>query len=193
MIRPIIAYGDPVLRKKAVEIDEDYPDLKLVLEDMFETMYHSQGVGLAAPQIGLSIRLFVVDAAPFVDDDEEDTEGLRDFKRVFINPIIIEETGKEWKFEEGCLSIPGIREDVSRQPDLIIEYYNEKFELVEEKLTGLAARVVQHEYDHIEGVLFIDKINPLKKQLIKGKLADIIKGNIKVNYRMKFPLVKGKQ
>jgi peptide deformylase len=193
MIRPIIAYGDPVLRKKAVEIDEDYPDLKLVLEDMFETMYHSQGVGLAAPQIGLSIRLFIVDAAPFVDDDEEDTEGLRDFKRVFINPIIIEETGKEWKFEEGCLSIPGIREDVSRQPDLIVEYYNEKFELVEEKLTGLAARVVQHEYDHIEGVLFIDKINPLKKQLIKGKLADITKGNIKVNYRMKFPLVKGKQ
>jgi len=193
MIRPIIAYGDPVLRKKAVEIDEDYPDLKLVLEDMFETMYSSQGVGLAAPQIGLSIRLFIVDAAPFVDEDEEDPEGLRDFKRVFINPIIIEETGTAWKFEEGCLSIPGIREDVSRQPDLIIEYYNEKFELVEEKLTGLAARVVQHEYDHIEGVLFIDKINPLKKQLIKGKLTDITKGNIKVNYRMKFPLVKGKQ
>jgi peptide deformylase len=193
MIRPIIAYGDPVLRKKAVEIDEDYPDLKLVLEDMFETMYSSQGVGLAAPQIGLSIRLFIVDAAPFVDDDEEDPEGLRDFKRVFINPIIIEETGTPWKFEEGCLSIPGIREDVSRQPDLIVEYYNENFELIEEKLSGLAARVVQHEYDHIEGVLFIDKINPLKKQLIKGKLADITKGNIKVNYRMKFPLVKGKQ
>ncbi|HRN42354.1 MAG: peptide deformylase [Flavobacteriales bacterium] len=193
MIRPIIAYGDPVLRKKAVEIDEDYPDLNLVIEDMFETMYHSQGVGLAAPQIGLSIRLFIVDAAPFVDEDEEDTDGLRNFKRVFINPIIIEETGTAWKFEEGCLSIPGIREDVSRQPDIIVEYYNEKFELVEEKLSGLAARVVQHEYDHIEGVLFIDKINPLKKQLIKGKLADITKGNIKVNYRMKFPLVKGKQ
>jgi peptide deformylase len=193
MIRPIIAYGDPVLRKKAVEIDEDYPDLNLVIEDMFETMYHSQGVGLAAPQIGLSIRLFIVDAAPFVDEDEEDTDDLRNFKRVFINPIIIEETGTAWKFEEGCLSIPGIREDVSRQPDIIVEYYNEKFELVEEKLSGLAARVVQHEYDHIEGVLFIDKINPLKKQLIKGKLADITKGNIKVNYRMKFPLVKGKQ
>ncbi|MBV6484190.1 MAG: Peptide deformylase [Flavobacteriales bacterium] len=193
MIRPIIAYGDPVLRKKAVEIDEDYPDLNLVIEDMFETMYHSQGVGLAAPQIGLSIRLFIVDAAPFIDEDEEDTDGLRNFKRVFINPIIIEETGTAWKFEEGCLSIPGIREDVSRQPDIIVEYYNEKFELVEEKLSGLAARVVQHEYDHIEGVLFIDKINPLKKQLIKGKLADITKGNIKVNYRMKFPLVKGKQ
>lgn len=193
MIRPIIAYGDPVLRKKAVEIDEVYPDLNLLLEDMFETMYNSQGVGLAAPQIGLSIRIFIVDAAPFVDEDEEDVEGLRDFKRVFINPIIIEETGKEWKFEEGCLSIPGIREDVSRQPDLIVEYYNEKFELIEEKLTGLPARIVQHEYDHIEGVLFTDKINPLKKQLLKGKLNDIAKGNVKVNYRMKFPLVKGKQ
>ncbi|MBI2279922.1 MAG: peptide deformylase [Bacteroidetes bacterium] len=192
MIRPIIAYGDPVLRKKAVEIDEDYPDLNLIIEDMHETMYNSQGVGLAAPQIGLSIRLFIVDAEPFVDEDEEDVDGLRDFKRVFINPIIIEETGAEWKFEEGCLSIPGIREDVSRQPDIIVEYYNEKFELVEEKLSGLAARVVQHEYDHIEGILFTDKINPLKKQLLKGKLNDITKGNIKVNYRMKFPLIKGK-
>lgn len=193
MIRPIIAYGDPVLRKKAVEIDEDYPDLNLLLEDMFETMYNSQGVGLAAPQIGLSIRLFIIDAAPFVDEDEEDIEGLRDFKRVIINPIIIEETGAEWKFEEGCLTIPGIREDVSRKSDIIIEYYNENFELIEEKLSGLAARVVQHEYDHIEGVLFTDKINPLKKQLLKGKLSDITKGNIKVNYRMKFPLIKGKQ
>ena len=193
MIRPIIAYGDPVLRKKAVEIDEDYPDLNLLLEDMFETMYNSQGVGLAAPQIGLSIRLFIIDASLFVDDDEEDLEGLKDFKRVIINPIIIEETGTEWKFEEGCLSIPGIREDVSRQPDIIVEYYNENFELIEEKLSGLAARVVQHEYDHIEGILFTDKINPLKKQLLKGKLSDITKGNIKVNYRMKFTLIKGKQ
>ena len=193
MIRPIIAYGDPVLRKKAVEIEADYPDLNLLLEDMFETMYNSQGVGLAAPQIGLSIRLFIIDAEPFVDEDEEDVDGLRDFKRVIINPIIIEETGTEWKFEEGCLSIPGIREDVSRKPDIIVEYYNENFELVEEKLSGLAARVVQHEYDHIEGILFTDKINPLKKQLLKGKLNDITKGNIKVNYRMKFPLVKGKK
>ena len=193
MIRPIIAYGDPVLRKKAVEIEADYPDLNLLLEDMFETMYNSQGVGLAAPQIGLSIRLFIIDTEPFVDEDEEDVEGLRDFKRVIINPIIIEETGTEWKFEEGCLSIPGIREDVSRKPDIIVEYYNENFELVEEKLSGLAARVVQHEYDHIEGILFTDKINPLKKQLLKGKLNDITKGNIKVNYRMKFPLVKGKK
>tara|TARA_R110001592_G_scaffold275745_1_gene542843 strand:+ start:3626 stop:4195 length:570 start_codon:yes stop_codon:yes gene_type:complete len=188
MIRPIIAYGDPVLRKEGEEIDENYPDLKLLLEDMFETMYNSQGVGLAAPQIGLAIRLFIVDASPFAEDEPD----LENFKRVFINPIIIEETGKEWKFEEGCLSIPGIREDVSRQPDIIVEYYNEKFELVEEKLTGLAARVVQHEYDHIEGILFTDLINPLKKQLIKKKLNDIAKGNISVNYRMKFPLLKSK-
>lgn len=193
MIRPILAYGDPVLRKKSVEIDADYPDLDLLVEDMFETMYNSQGVGLAAPQVGLSIRMFVIDAAPFIDDDEEDEEGLRDFKRVFINPIIIEESGAEWKFEEGCLTIPGIREDVSRKSNIVIEYYNEKFELIEEHLSGLSARVVQHEYDHIEGVLFTDKINPLKKQLLKGKLGDIAKGNIKVNYRMKFPLVKGKQ
>lgn len=193
MIRPIIAYGDPILRKKAVEIEADYPDLNLLLEDMFETMYNSQGVGLAAPQIGLSIRLFIIDTEFFVDEGEEDVEGLRNFKRVIINPIIIEETGTEWKFEEGCLSIPGIREDVSRQPNIIVEYYNENFELIEEKLSGLAARVVQHEYDHIEGILFTDKINPLKKQLLKGKLNDITKGNIKVNYRMKFPLIKGKQ
>lgn len=188
MIRPIIAYGDPVLRQETEEIDANYPDLKLLLEDMFETMYNSQGVGLAAPQIGLALRLFIVDASPFAEDEPE----LEGFKRVFINPIIIEEDGKEWKFEEGCLSIPGIREDVTRKPDVVIEYYNENFELVEEKLTGLAARVVQHEYDHIEGVLFTDLINPLKKQLIKKKLNDIAKGNITVNYRMKFPLVKSK-
>lgn len=188
MIRPIIAYGDPVLRQETEEIDEKYPDLKLLIDDMFETMYNSQGVGLAAPQIGLAIRLFIVDASPFAEEEPE----LENFKRVFINPIIIEEEGKEWKFEEGCLSIPGIREDVNRKPDVIIEYYNENFELVEEKLSGLAARVVQHEYDHIEGILFTDKINPLKKQLIKKKLNDIAKGNVKVNYRMKFPLVKSK-
>lgn len=188
MILPIIAYGDSVLRKECEEIENDYPDLKLVLENMFETMYNAQGVGLAAPQVGLPIRIFIVDASPF----DEDEPGLKNFKRVFINPIIIEEEGKEWKFEEGCLSIPGIREDVTRKPNITIEYYNEKFELVEEDLDGLAARIVQHEYDHIEGILFTDKINPLKKRLIKGKLNDIAKGNIKVKYRMKFPLIKSK-
>ncbi|MBL1232749.1 MAG: peptide deformylase [Flavobacteriales bacterium] len=190
MILPIVAYGDPVLRKETEEIDANYPDLKQLIADMFETMYHSKGVGLAAPQIGLPIRLFIVDAAGFNEDGE--APELEGFKRVFINPIIIEEKGKEWKFEEGCLSIPGIREEVSRKPELTIEYYNENFELVEEKLDGLGARVVQHEYDHIEGILFVDKINPLKKQLIKSRLNAITKGEIKVGYRMKFPLLKNK-
>lgn len=190
MILPIVAYGDPVLRKETEEIDANYPDLKQLIADMFETMYHSKGVGLAAPQIGLPIRLFIVDAAGFNEDGE--APELEGFKRVFINPIIIEEKGKEWKFEEGCLSIPGIREEVARKPELTIEYYNENFELVEEKLDGLGARVVQHEYDHIEGILFVDKINPLKKQLIKSRLNAIVKGEIKVGYRMKFPLLKNK-
>lgn len=190
MILPIVAYGDPVLRKETEEIDANYPDLKQLIADMFETMYHSKGVGLAAPQIGLPIRLFIVDAAGFNEDGE--APELEGFKRVFINPIIIEEKGKEWKFEEGCLSIPGIGEEVARKPELTIEYYNENFELVEEKLDGLGARVVQHEYDHIEGILFIDKINPLRKQLIKSRLNAITKGEIKVGYRMKFPLLKNK-
>lgn len=190
MILPIVAYGDPVLRKETEEIDANYPDLKQLIADMFETMYHSKGVGLAAPQIGLPIRLFIVDAAGFNEDGE--APELEGFKRVFINPIIIEEKGKEWKFEEGCLSIPGIREEVSRKPELHIEYYNENFELVEEKLDGLGARVVQHEYDHIEGILFVDKINPLRKQLIKSRLNAIVKGEVKVGYRMKFPLLKNK-
>jgi len=190
MILPIVAYGTPVLREETKEIEQDYPDLNLLIEDMFETMYAAKGVGLAAPQIGRAIRLFIVDASGFNEDDEH--PELEGFKRIYINPIIVEESGKEWKFEEGCLSIPGIREDVSRQPNITIEYYNEKFELIEETLDGIAARVIQHEYDHIETVLFTDKINPLRKRLIKGKLNDIAKGNIKVNYRMKFPLVKAK-
>ena len=190
MILPIVAYGDPVLRKETEEIDENYPDLKFLISDMFETMYSAQGVGLAAPQVGLPIRLFIVDTSGFNEGGEH--PELANFKRVFINPIIIEETGDKWKFEEGCLSIPGIREDVSRQAIITIEYYNENFELIEEKLDGVAARVIQHEYDHIEKILFIDKINPLKKRLLKGKLNDITKGNIKVNYRMKFPLIKMK-
>jgi peptide deformylase len=190
MILPIVAYGTAVLRKETEEIDENYPDLDILIADMFETMYAAKGVGLAAPQIGKAIRLFIVDASGFNEDDEH--PELADFKRVFINPIIVEESGKEWKFEEGCLSIPGIREDVIREPNVTIEYYNEKFELIEETLDGISARVIQHEYDHIEATLFTDKINPLRKRLIKGKLNDIAKGNIKVNYRMKFPLVKAK-
>lgn len=182
MIYPIIAYGSPVLKKKAVEIDKDYPDLSKLIESMFETMYDSSGVGLAAPQINLSIRLFVVDGAPFEDEDPE----LKKFKKVFINPVILDESGDRWKFNEGCLSIPGIREDVERRPDVYIRYFDENFKEYTETFTGIAARIIQHEYDHLEGILFTDKLSPLKKQLLKGKLNDISKGKVNVDYKMKF-------
>ena len=183
MILPIIAYGNPVLRKKCEIISKNYKGLSKLISNMWETMYASSGVGLAAPQVGKSIRIFMVDCTPF----EEDEPQLKGFKKLFINPIIIEETGKEWSFNEGCLSIPAIREDVSRQPKVTIEYYDENWELKEETYDGLAARVIQHEYDHIEGILFTDKINPLKKRLLSSKLNNISKGNVKVSYRMKFP------
>lgn len=189
MILPIIAYGDAVLKKKSVEIDKDYPDLDKLIADMFETMSQAHGVGLAAPQVGLNIRLFVVDATPFGEGDDGDPDCVG-FKRVFINPIIFEESGEEWGFEEGCLSIPHIREEVMRKPDLKVEYYNENWELVEETLSGLPARVVQHEYDHIEGILFTDRLKPLKRTLLKGRLNDIAKGNVETDYRMKFPKKK---
>ena len=196
MILPIVAYGDPVLKKQAKEITKDYPNLDTLIDNMFETMYGAYGVGLAAPQIGLSIRLFIVDASPFAEDDDlskEEQEQLKDFKRVFINPIILEETGDEWAFNEGCLSIPDVREDVFRQPNIKIQYQDQDFNTHTEELSGLAARVFQHEYDHIEGVLFTDKLSALKKRLIKGKLANISKGKINVDYRMKFPLMKKKR
>ena len=184
MVMPIVAYGDPVLKKMSEEIEKDYPNLEGFIEDMFETMYDSSGVGLAAPQVGRSIRLFIIDGEKYSDEDE----SLRDFKRIFINPIIVEEEGKEWVFNEGCLSIPGIREDVKRKPHITLEYYDENFVLYEEEFDGVAARIIQHEYDHIEGVLFTDRINPLRRRLLKGKLHDIAKGNIEVDYKMKFPL-----
>ena len=186
MILPIVAYGDPVLRATCEEIDQNYPQLETLIANMFETMYEAQGVGLAAPQIGKSIRLFIVDATPFAEGEDGDP-GCMDFKRVFINPIIFEESGEEWGMEEGCLSIPGIREEVKRQGDLKIEYYDQNWDLYEESLTGFAARVVQHEYDHIEGVLFTDKISALRRQLIRSKLNDISKGKTDANYRMRFP------
>lgn len=193
MILPIVAYGDPVLKRKAKEIQKDYPKLDTLIENMWESMYNAHGVGLAAPQVGLSIRLFVIDASPFAEDDDlienEETE-LKDFKRVFINPVIIEENGDAWDFNEGCLSIPDVREDVFRQPNIKIEYYNQNFEKQTEELSGLAARVVQHEYDHIEGILFTDKLSSLKRKLIKGKLNNITKGKVKVDYRMRFPQLK---
>ncbi|GHE29988.1 peptide deformylase [Sphingobacterium griseoflavum] len=192
---PIVAYGDPVLRKKAEEIDEDYPNLKQTIADMFETMYAARGVGLAAPQVGLPIRLFVIDASPFAEDDE-DGDGdpsLKGFKKVLINPIILEETGEKWGFSEGCLSIPDINEEVMRPSNVLINYLDENFEEHEVQLTGLAARIVQHEYDHIEGKLFIDKLGPLKKAMLKGKLDAISKGMVRVGYKMRFPHVKKKR
>lgn len=182
MILPIVAYGEPVLNKKAGEIDKSYPNLPELIANMFETMYEASGVGLAAPQIGLSIRLFIVDASPF----EEDDENLAGFKKVFINPQILEEEGEEWLFNEGCLSFPGLREDVSRKPVIRMRYEDENFQTHEEQFDGIAARIIQHEYDHIEGVVFVDRLSPLKRQLIKGKLNDIVKGMVKVSYRMRF-------
>jgi peptide deformylase len=183
MILPIVAYGDPVLKKEAADIEKDSPELQKLIDNMIETMHHSEGVGLAAPQVGKSIRLFVVDASPF----EEDEPDLADFRKVFINPIILEEEGKEWDFNEGCLSIPGIREDVSRKPEITIEYYDRDWKLIEEKYDGIAARIIQHEYDHVEGILFTDHLTSLKRTLLKTKLNNISKGNVEVKYRMKFP------
>lgn len=196
MILPIVAYGNPVLKKKANEISKEYPKLHELINNMFETMYNAHGVGLAAPQIGLPIRLFVVDATPFGQDEDlskEEQEQLKNFKKVFINPTITEESGIEWVFNEGCLSIPDVREDVFRKPNIKISYLNENFEPQEEVLDGLAARVVQHEYDHIEGILFTDKLSSFKKRLIKGKLASIEKGRIDVEYRMVFSKVSRKR
>ena len=189
MVLPIIAYGDPVLRKVATDISPDYPNLNTLIANMYDTMNYAYGVGLAAPQIGLPIRLFVVDTAPFADDDdltEEERTFLSNFKKTFINAKITEETGDKWLFNEGCLSIPGVREDVSRQKQITIEFVDAQFTPQRLTLTGLAARVVQHEYDHIEGILFTDKLSSFKKQLIKGKLTNISKGKVKVDYRMKF-------
>lgn len=193
MILPIVAYGDPVLRKVADAIDAAYPDLEKLITNMKETMYNASGVGLAAPQIGKAIRLFLIDASPFAEDDdlsEEERTVLKSFNRVFINPKILEEEGEEWIFNEGCLSIPDVREDVSRQPKITIEYQDENFTLHKETLEGLAARVFQHEYDHIEGILFTDKLSTLKKRIIKKKLENISKGKISTDYRMRFPNAK---
>ncbi len=193
MVLPIVAYGDPVLRKKAKEITKDYPKLQELIENMKETMRQAYGVGLAAPQVGLPVRIFVIDASPFAEDEEmeeEEQKQLRELQKVFINPTIIEEEGDEWAFNEGCLSIPEVREDVFRKPDITIEYYDENFEKHTEQYSGLAARVIQHEYDHIEGILFTDKLSSLKKRLIKSKLRNISKGKITVEYRMRFPEMK---
>jgi len=194
-VLPIEAYGSKVLRKMGEDIDENYPNLDKLIEDMFETMYKASGVGLAAPQVGIAIRLFIIDAAPFAEEDEdgevdEMAKGLEDFKKVFINAEIIEESGEAWGFEEGCLSIPKIREEVFREPKIRMTYYDENWKFYDEVFEGYAARIIQHEYDHIDGVLFTDHLKPLRKRLIQRKLKDISTGNIEVNYRMNFPIKK---
>ena len=196
MVLPIVAYGDPVLRKVGESIDKDYPNLKELIENMKDTMKNARGVGLAAPQIGKAIRLFLVETKPFsnpdgdAEDDEftpEERAELADFKKVFINAEIVEEEGEEWPFNEGCLSIPKIREDVMRKPKIRITYYDENFDFFDETYEGLIARVIQHEYDHIEGKLFTDKVSPLRRRLIQGKLKNIAKGKVQVGYKMRFP------
>lgn len=190
MILPIVAYGDPVLRKVGKGITKDYPKLDELIINMRETMKNAQGVGLAAPQIGKDIRLFLIDASPFSENEEleeEERNFLKNFNKTFINAQIIEEEGEEWAFNEGCLSIPNINEDVFRNETIHIEYLDENFEKQKETLNGLAARIFQHEYDHIEGILFTDKLSSLKKRLLKKKLENISKGKVEVDYRMKFP------
>jgi peptide deformylase len=195
MILPIVAYGDPVLKKEAVEIDKKFPDLSILIDNMFQTMYNAQGVGIAAPQIGQSIRLFVIDGSPFADkeeDEEEDPKAkeMEGFKKVFINPIIEKEEGEEWGFNEGCLSIPKIREEVFRKEKILISYYDENWKKHKETFDGYKARIIQHEYDHIEGVLFTDHLSVLKRKLLTKKLTNISKGEIVVDYKMKFPSIQ---
>ena len=191
MILPIVAYGAPVLRSVAKDISSDYPGLAKLIEDMWETMYASNGVGLAAPQINKDIRLFIIDSEQIFANQEDEDRGLYPddpgTKQLFINAHIIELGGKEWPYNEGCLSIPKIREDVQRPAEVTIQYMDENFQSHTKTFSGITGRIIQHEYDHIEGKLFIDYLKPLKRKLLKGKLDDISKGKIKVDYKMAFP------
>lgn len=190
MILPIVAYGHPMLKKVAVDIAPDYPEIKEFIDSMWETMYACDGLGLAAPQVNRSIRVFVIDVTPHVD---ELPDGVS-LKRVFINPHILEEEGEEWAFNEGCLSVPDIHEDVMRKPNIRMKYQDEQFVEHDEHFDGVLARVIQHEYDHLEGILFVDKLSPLRKILLKRKLNDMIHGKINVKYRMIFAApAKGKK
>ncbi len=184
MIYPIVAYGHPVLKKQAQEIEKDEIDVKQLSEDMFETMHHAQGIGLAAPQIGKSFRMFIADASPLEDEE------IGDWKQVFVNPEIIEEKGDDWTFEEGCLSIPTIREDVIRPEKVKVRYFDENWVEHIDEFDGMQARIIQHEFDHIEGILFTDHLSAFKKRLLKSKLTNISKGIVKVDYRMIFPAKK---
>ena len=193
MILPIYGYGEAVLRKVCEDIPQDYPNLTEILSNMYDTMYNASGVGLAAPQVGLAIRLFIIDTTPFADSDEvskEEAEQLKDFKQTFINAKILKEEGELWGFNEGCLSIPDVREDVFRHDTITIEYYDENFVKKTEVYNGLIARVIQHEYDHIEGILFTDHLSMLKKKLVGKKLQNIMEGKARPDYRMKFANLK---
>ena len=195
MILPIFGYGDPVLRKLADDISADYPNLQELITNMYDTMYNAYGVGLAAPQIGLAIRLFVIDTEPFSDSEDlskEEQDQLKGYKQTFINAKMLVEEGEEWSFNEGCLSIPDVREDVYRNEKITIEYFDENFNKKTESFDGLIARVIQHEYDHIEGILFTDKISTLKRTLIKKKLQNIMDGKARPDYRMRFCNKKGR-
>lgn len=183
MIRPIIGYGHPVLREKTEEVGPDYPNLKQLLEDMWETMYAAEGVGLAAPQIGVPARIFVID--PGLIDEE-----LKDHKRAMINPQVLESSRETWPYEEGCLSIPGIREKITREERVLMEWEDEQFEVHEQWFEGISARVILHEYDHLEGILFPDRLSSLKKRLLKRRLDSISRGNVRADYRMKFANTK---
>lgn len=188
MIYPIVIYGHPILKKVAEEIEKDYPDLEKLIEDMFDTMHHAEGLGLAAPQIGKSIRIFVIDGEPVGEDEPE----LAGFKKAFINPHIIERTGDQLPMNEGCLSIPNLREEVKREAHVRIQYYDEKWEYHDDVYEGFKARVIQHEYDHLDGILFPDRLSPLRRRLIKGKLNDISKGKFEVDYKTILPVKKSR-
>jgi peptide deformylase len=195
MILPIVGYGDPVLRKVCDDVTSEYPNLKEIIVNMYDTMYNAYGVGLAAPQVGLPIRLFVIDTEPFSDSEDltkEEQEQLKGFKQTFINAKMLKEEGEEWGFNEGCLSIPDVREDVYRNETITIEYFDENFNKKTEVYDGLIARVIQHEYDHIEGILFTDKISTLKRTLIKKKLQNIMDGKARPDYKMRFCNKKGR-
>jgi len=195
VILPILAYGSPILKQTAKVIDNNFPELNSLIMNMWETMYSANGVGLAAPQIGKSIRLFVVDTKPFSDDEKltkNESNELESFKKVFINPEIEQQNGEFWDFNEGCLSIPEIREDVSRKEIVKINFLNQNFENQTLVLRGIIARVVQHEYDHLEGILFTDRLSSFKKRLIKGKLNNILKGKVETDYKILFSNKKNK-
>lgn len=190
MIYPVVAYGDPILRKPAQEIPNDSSiNLPEIIQNMFETMHHSEGVGLAAPQVGLGLRLFVVDGTSM----EEDEAGMKNFIQTFINPTMLEQNGKEWSMTEGCLSIPNIREDVFRKEKIKLRYFDEQWNEHIEEFGGLKARIIQHEYDHLEGVLFIDYLSNLKKRLLQNKLKNISKGKVDTDYKMRFPAASAKR